>query len=195
MQTKTTSTLAPFLVLLLAACSGSSTERSQTTDAGTTSTASAPSAPVAPPVASPPSTAPGPNLTYGQLDTTLDGEVPIRWNPVFSGAPRTRLEGGVLWAPARDVVRVLSPNARVAFEGGQLKVDGKAVSARARSESGEVWAEVVPLARHFGALGRVQAADDSVVIFPRETLLWLRDHGDPNAPAVREAKQAGLLDG
>ena len=193
MQTKTTATLAPLLVLFLAACSGSSTERSQT-DAGTSSTAPAPSSTVTTPVASQPP-APGPNLTYGQLDTTLDGEVPIRWNPVFSGAPRTRLEGGVLWAPARDVVRVLSPQAKVAFQGGQLQVDGKPVSARARSESGEVWVEVVPLARHFGALGRVNPQDSSVVIFPRETLLWLRDHGDPNAPAVREAREAGLLDG
>ena len=138
---------------------------------------------------------PGPNLQYGELDTTLDGEVPIRWNPVFTGAPRTRLEGNVLWAPAPEVVRVLSPTAKVTFEGGQLKVDGKAVATRARSENGVIWAEVVPLARHFGALGRVQQADQSVVIFPRNLLLWMRDHGDPNAPALREAKEAGLLDG
>ena len=191
MQTKTTSTLA-LLLVLLAACSGSSAGDGRA-DGGTA--ASAPSNPVTTPVATPPSTAPGPGITYGQLDTTMDGEVPIRWNPVFSGAPRTRLEGGVLWAPARDVVRVLSPEARVTFEGGQLRVDGKPVSARARLEGGEAWVEVVPLARHFGALGRVKPEDQSVVIFPRETLLWLRDNGDPNAPAVREAKAAGLLDG
>ncbi|MES1244543.1 MAG: hypothetical protein ABUT39_23255 [Acidobacteriota bacterium] len=76
-----------------------------------------------------------------------------------------------------------------------MRVDGKAVAARARLENGEIWSEVVPLARHFRALGRVLPEDKSVVLFPRATLLWLRDHGDPNAPAVREAKAAGLLDG
>ncbi|HJX29612.1 MAG TPA: hypothetical protein VJ885_17045 [Thermoanaerobaculia bacterium] len=129
------------------------------------------------------------------LDTSIDGEVPIRWTPVFNGPPQTRLVRDVLWAPAEEVVRVLSPGARVTVEGEQLKVDGKTVAARARVENGVVWAEVVPLARHFGALGRVQPADQSVVLFPRDTLLWLRDHGDPNAPAVREAKEAGLLGG
>jgi hypothetical protein len=125
----------------------------------------------------------------------MDGEVPIRWTPVFDGPPRTRLIDDVLWAPAEDVVRVLSPGARVAVEGEQLKVDGKTVAARARVINGLAWAEVVPLARHFGALGRVQPADKSVVLFPRDTLLWLRDNGDPNAPAVREAREAGLLGG
>lgn len=177
--------IAPLVALLLVACSGGSTERSRT-DAGGTASASA---------TTQPAMTPGPNLQYGELDTTLDGEVPIRWNPVFTGAPRTRLEGNVLWAPAQEVVRVLSPTAKVTFEGGQLKVDGKAVATRARSENGVIWAEVVPLARHFGALGRVQQADQSVVIFPRNLLLWMRDHGDPNAPALREAKEAGLLDG
>lgn len=215
---------APLVALFLVACSGSSTERGRTdtgatqeTGAGTTASASgstaespssAPSTPATAPVTttvtapvtttapSQPATAtPGPNLTYGVLDTSMDGEVPIRWTPVFNGPPRTRLEGGVLWAPAEEVVRVLSPGARVAFEGGQLKVNGKPVTARARVENGVAWAEVVPLARHFGALGRVQAADQSVVLFPRATLLWMRDKGDPNAPAVREAKEAGLLDG
>jgi hypothetical protein len=209
----------PLVALLLMACSGSSTERGRTdtgapqeAGAGTTASASGstaespssvPSTPVTTPVTAPVTTpapsqsaaTPGPNLTYGVLDTSMDGEVPIRWIPVFNGPPRTRLEGGVLWAPAEDVVRVLSPGARVAFEGGQLKVDGKPVTARARVENGVVWSEVVPLARHFGALGRVQAADQAVVLFPRATLLWMRDKGDPNAPAVREAKEAGLLDG
>lgn len=147
------------------------------------------------PSPSQPATTPGPNLTYGVLDTSLNDELPIRWTPVFTGPPRTRLEGDVLWAPAEEVVRVLSPGARVTFEGGQLKVDAKPVAARARAENGVTWAEVVPLARHFGALGRVLPEDKAVVIFPRDTLLWLRDHGDPQAPALREAKEAGLLDG
>jgi hypothetical protein len=185
--------IAPLLALLLMACSGGSADRGHTNTG-----ASVPPAPAATPVSTPAASqpvAPGPNLTYGVVDTQVDGETPIRWAPVFNGPPRTRLEGEILWAPAQEVVRVLSPKARVTFEGGQLKADGKTVAARARSENGEVWAEVVPLARHFGALGRVQAMDRSVVLFPRETLLWLRDHGDPNAPAVREAKEAGLLDG
>lgn len=198
--------MASLVALLLMACSGSSSESGRTS-AGTASTSgstagSPPSAsptPAATPAATPsPSqsaTTPGPNLTYGVLDTKMDGELPIRWTPVFTGPPKTRLESGVLWAPAEDVARVLSPGARVAFEGGQLKVDGKTVAARARVENGVTWAEVVPLARHFGALGRVLPEDRSVVIFPRDTLLWLRDHGDPQAPAVREAKEAGLLDG
>lgn len=203
--------IVPLVALLVMACSGSSTERGRT-DAGATrkteaenaasasgpsreSPSSAPSTPASTPVLSQPATTPGPNLTYGKLDTNLDGEVPIRWTPVFTGPPRTRLEGDVLWAPAEEVVRVLSPGARVTFEGGQLKVDGKPVAARARVENGVAWAEVVPLARHFKALGRVHPVDKSVVIFPRETLLWLRDHGDPKAPAVHEAKEAGLLDG
>ena len=105
------------------------------------------------------------------------------------------LKPGTDFAGRYEVVRVLSPTAKVTFEGGQLKVDGKPVATRARSENGVIWAEVVPLARHFGALGRVQQADQSVVIFPRNLLLWMRDHGDPNAPALREAKEAGLLDG
>lgn len=203
--------MAPLVALLLTACSGSSHERGRA-DAGVTrdseadATASASGSTTGSPSSAPPTptpdlassqsaTTPGPNLTYGVLDTSVDGELPIRWTPVFSGPPRTRLDGGVLWAPAEAVVRVLSPGARVTFEGGQLKVDGKPVAARARVENGETWAEVVPLARHFGALGRVLPEDRSVVIFPRDTLLWLRDHGDPQAPAVREAKEAGLLDG
>lgn len=182
--------IAPLVALFIIACSGSSTERGRTDSgatretgagAGTTASASSPT--------------PGPNLTYGVLDTSVDGEVPIRWTPVFNGPPQTRLVGDVLWAPAEEVVRVLSPGARVTVEGEQLKVDGKTVAAGARVENGVVWAEVVPLARHFGALGRVQPADRSVVIFPRDTLLWLRDNGGPNAPAVREAKEAGLLGG
>lgn len=195
--------MVALVALLFLACSGSSQERGRT-DTGATrdtqastagSAAGSPtSAPAATPAAAPAST-PGPNLTYGVLDTSLNDEVPIRWTPVFPGAPRTRLEGDVLWAPAAEVVRVLSPGARMTFEGGQLKVDGKTVAARARVENGETWAEVVPLARHLGALGRVLPEDRSVVLFPRATLLWLRDHGDPNAPAVREAKAAGLLDG
>lgn len=199
--------MVPLVALLFMACSGSSQEHGRT-DAGATqdaqpgtttsasgSTASSPSsAPAAVPTAAPAST-PGPNLTYGVVDTTLNDETPIRWTPVFQGSPRTRLEGDVLWAPAAEVVRVLSPGARLAVEGGQLKVDGKTVAARARLENGEIWSEVVPLARHFGALGRVRQEDKSVVLFPRATLLWLRDHGDPNAPAVREAKAAGLLEG
>lgn len=187
--------IAPLVALFVMACSGSSTERGHT-DAGTTRDSGAGST-VASMPASPAQTgtAPGPNLTYGVLDTSIDGEVPIRWTPVFNGPPQTRLVRDVLWAPAEEVVRVLSPGARVTVEGEQLKVDGKTVAAGARVENGVVWAEVVPLARHFGALGRVQPADQSVVLFPRDTLLWLRDHGDPNAPAVREAKEAGLLGG
>lgn len=208
---------ASLLALFLMACSGSSAERGRTdagaaqeTEAGTTASASstetevpssAPSVPTTSPEPTPivPSqtatTTPGPNLTYGVLDTSMDGEVPIRWTPVFNGPPQTRLVGDVLWAPAQEVVRVLSPGARMTVDGQQLKVDGKTVAARARVENGVVWAEVVPLARHFGALGRVQPTDRSVVIFPRDTLVWLRDNGDPNAPAVREAREAGLLDG
>lgn len=196
--------MAPLAALLLMACSGSPQERGRT-DAGTATrdaqagaTASAPGSPSSAPASTPaavPASTPGPNLTYGVVDTSLNDEVPIRWTPVFPGAPRTRLEGDALWAPAAEVVRVLSPGARVTFEEGQLKVDGKTVAARARVENGEAWAEVVPLARHLGALGRVLPEDRSVVLFPRATLLWLRDHGDPNAPAVREARAAGLLEG
>ena len=198
--------MAPLAALLFLACSGSSQEHGRTdagvtqdSEAGTTastsgstagSTSSAPSSPTAVPA-----TTPGPNLSYGVLDTSMNEELPIRWTPVFSGPPRTRLEGDVLWAPAEEVARVLSPKARVTFEGGQLKADGKSVAARAKVENGVVWAEVVPLARHFGALGRVLPEDKSVVLFPRDTLLWLRDHGDPGAPALREAREAGLLDG
>ena len=207
--------IAPLVALFLMACSGSSergrTDAGVTRDsaAGTTASASgspsetptsAPSTPATTPASTPvvpsqPAATPGPNLTYGVVDTSMDGEVPIRWTPVFDGPPRTRLIDDVLWAPAEDVVRVLSPGARVAVEGEQLKVDGKTVAARARVINGLAWAEVVPLARHFGALGRVQPADKSVVLFPRDTLLWLRDNGDPNAPAVREAREAGLLGG
>ena len=113
--------IAPLVALLLVACSGGSTERSRT-DAGSTASASgstasspssAPSTSATTPATTQPAMTPGPNLQYGELDTTLDGEVPIRWNPVFTGAPRTRLEGNVLWAPAQDVVRVLSPTAKV----------------------------------------------------------------------------------
>lgn len=211
--------IVPLVALLSMACSGSSTERSRT-DAGATveaetpastagaassSTSSTPpasssspaaAAPATTPASPQPATTPGPNITYGILDTNLkDEEVPIRWTPVFTGTPQTRLEGDVLWAPAPEIARVLSPNARVTFEGGQLRVDGKTVAARTRLENGVVWAEVVPLARHFGALGRVRPEDRSVVIIPRDALLWLRDHGDPQSPAVVEAKAAGLLDG
>lgn len=206
--------IVPLVALLLMSCSGSTesghTDAGATRDTGAGAAASSsgstkdspPSvvsipatAPAPTPGPSQTATTPGPNLTYGVVDTSLDGEVPIRWTPVFTGPPQTRLAGDVLWAPAQEVVSVLSPGARVTFEGEQLKVDGQPVAARARVENGVAWAEVVPLARHFGALGRVHPEDKSVVIFPRETLLWLRDHGDPKAPAVREAEEAGLLDG
>lgn len=135
----------------------------------------------------------GPALSYAVLDPKMEGELPVRWLPVFSGPPRTGLEGGVLWAPAAAVVRVLAPEARVTFAGGHLQIDGETTAVPARLEGGEAWAAVAPLARRFGAYARVHEEDGSVAIWPRDALLWLRDHGDPGAPVLREAKAAGLL--
>ena len=135
-----------------------------------------------------------PDLSYAQLDMTLDGEAPIRWVPVFGGKPRTLLEAGVLWAPVAAVVAVLSPRALVAWKAESLEVDGQTLAIPVREIQGEPWAEVAPLARHFGAYARVHPDDGSVVLWPRDALLWLRDHGDPRAPALKEAREAGLLD-
>lgn len=186
-------TMAP--VLFLVACSSGPADRSRGEVEAVPESRSGAAAPVSSPAPAPsrPASAAGPDLSYAVLDTKKEGELPVRWVQAFSGTPQTRLEGGVLWAPAAPVVRILAPNARVTFEGGALKVDGKAVTAPARSENGEPWAAVVPLARHFGAYARVHPDDGSIAIWPRDVLLWMRDHGDPQAPVLREAKDAGLL--
>ena len=188
---------ASLVALLLAACSGDSVDRGRAkveTAPEPSPAASAPSAtPVSTPDAPRPSPAGGPDLSYAVLDPKMEGELPIRWIPIFDGAPRTRLENGSLWAPTSAVVRVLASEAKVAFEGGRLKIDGQPVDTPARLENGEPWAAVTPLARHFGAYARIHQEDGSVAIWPRDALIWLRDHGYPRAPVLREARAAGLL--
>ncbi len=188
---------ASLVALFLAACSGDSVDRGRARVETAPEPGPAASAPSATPVSTPdaprPSSVGGPDLSYAALDPKMEGELPIRWIPIFDGTPRTRLEDGSLWAPASAVVRVLASGAKVAFEGGRLKIDGQPVDTPARLENGEPWAAVTPLARHFGAYARIHQEDGSVAIWPRDALIWLRDHGDPRAPVLREAKAAGLL--
>ncbi|HSG40578.1 MAG TPA: hypothetical protein VLE27_13130 [Thermoanaerobaculia bacterium] len=187
--------------LLLVACSGGPAERGRAevegtgaaprSDATSSSAAAQPASPS--PTSSSSTPQAGPALSYSVLDTQMEGEVPVRWTPVFTGSPRTRLDGGVLWAPAAAVVRVLAPQSRVTLEGGSLKIDGNAVTTSARLENGEPWAAVAPLARHLGAYALVNETDGSVSLWTRDALVWLRDNGDPQAPVLREARAAGLL--
>jgi hypothetical protein len=184
------------VALLLGACSGGSAERNRG-GAGVTpeprAGATAPdSAPASTPAAPRPSPVAGPDLSYSVLIPESEDEVPIRWTSVFTGTPRTRLEGGELWAPAAAVARVLAPQSRVSFEAGSLKVDGKAVTVPARLENGEPWAAVAPLARHFGALARVREPEGSVSLWTRDALVWLRDNNS-QSPVLQEARAAGLL--
>ncbi|HEY9422476.1 MAG TPA: hypothetical protein VIW92_13750 [Thermoanaerobaculia bacterium] len=151
------------------------------------------SAPISTPAASRPSAVAGPDLSYSVLIPESEDEVPIRWTPVFTGTPQTRLEGGALWAPAASVVRVLAPQSKAIFEGGSLKIDGKAVTAPSRLENGEPWAAVAPLARHLGAYAAVNETDGSVSLWTRDALVWLRDNGDPQSPVLQGAKAAGLI--
>ncbi len=182
------------VALLLGACSGGSAERDRVEvtaepRAGASATDSAPAdAPAAPQ----PSPAAGPELFYSVLIPESEDEVPIRWTPVFTGTPRTRREGGEIWAPAAPVVRVLAPRSRVSFEAGSLKVDGQAVSVPARLENGEPWAAVAPLARDFGALARVHESGGSVSLWTRDALVWVRDN-NPQSPVLQEARAAGLV--
>ncbi len=189
--------MVSLVALLLTACSGGTTAapepRAGASEPAAASVPPAASTTISTPAASQPPSAGGPDLSYAVLDTKMEGESPIRRTPVFTGAPQTRLEGGELWAPATAVVHVLAPEAMVTFEDGRLKIDGRPVTVPARLENGQPWAAVVPLARHFGAYARVHQPDGSVVIWPREALLWLRDHGDQQAAVLREAKAAGLL--
>lgn len=189
----------PLAALLFVACSGGPAERGRAEAGGTVAEPRSEAVPATPassasqPAASSPAPGAGPDLSYGVLDTQMEGEVPIRWMPVFTGPPQTHLEGGTLWAPAAAVVRVLAPHSKVSFEAGSLKINGNAVTAPARLENGEPWAAVAPLARHFGAYARINEADGSVSLWPRDALVWLRDNGDPQAPVLREARAAGLL--
>lgn len=175
----------PLAALLALACTGSSADRNRR-DVEPAPEPVSRAAPAPQPAA-------GPDLSYSVLDPKMEGETPIRRSPVFSGTPQTRLENGTLWAPVRPVVRVLAPQAKVTFKDGRLEVDGKPADVPVRLESGEPWAAVEPLARHFGAYARVHEEDGSVALWPREVLLWLSDHGDPQGAVVREAKAEGLL--
>lgn len=184
------------VALLLGACSGGSAERgrggAEVTPETRAGAAAPDSAPASTPAAPRPSPVAGPELSYSVLIPESEDEVPIRWTSVFTGTPRTRLEGGELWAPAAAVARVLAPQSRVSFEAGSLKIDGKAASVPARLENGEPWAAVAPLARHFGALARVHESGGSVSLWTRDALVWLRDNNS-QSPVLQEARAAGLV--
>ena len=179
---------APLFVLLLAACAPSP-------PAGdTTAAPSAPTPPVVVPSLSP-TAAPKMASPVLQVAVLADrgSDSPFRWEPIEPGPPRTRREGGVLWAPAATVVHALKPGAVARIVDGGLEVDGVPMTLPTRTDSGDTWVPVPDLALALGGFARTHPDDGSVTLWPASALQWLRENGDPNAPVLLEARAAGAI--
>lgn len=135
-----------------------------------------------------------PELLYVKVAPELSEETPVVEQRLPASPGREPyLRNDTLYAAAGDLVAVLRPGARVSLRNGRVLVDGRQAPFGGVERGGAVYVPVKAFAREFGAYVRVNPVDGSATLWPREALLYWREHGDPRAPVLREAVEEGLI--
>jgi hypothetical protein len=133
-------------------------------------------------------------LSYVVIAPEISEETPVverRLSPAAGRAPFLRND--TLYAAADDLVRILSPGARVSLNAGQVVVNGRRMPVTGLEQSGALYVPVKAFARQLGAYARVNEVDGSATIWPRDALVYWKEHGPANAPVLMEAAAEGLI--
>lgn len=135
-----------------------------------------------------------PELAYVVVAPEISEETPVveRRLSLAAGRP-TFLRNDTLYAAADDLVPILSPGARVSLSDSVVVVNGRGLPVTGLEQNGAVYVPVKEFARQFGAYTRVNEVDGSATIWPRDALVYWKEHGPANAPVLMEAAAEGLI--
>jgi hypothetical protein len=133
-------------------------------------------------------------LSYVVIAPEISEETPVVERRLSPAAGRsTFLRNDTLYAAADDLVPVLSPGARVSLSDRMVVVNGRRLPVTGLEKNGAVCVPVKAFARWFGAYTLVNGVDGSATIWPREALVYWKEHGPANAPVLMKAAAEGLI--
>jgi hypothetical protein len=135
-----------------------------------------------------------PSIGYMIIAPEISEETPVvnqRLSPT-PGRP-TFLRNDTLYVAADDLLRVLSPGARVSLGDGAVVVNDRKLPVTGLERNGAVYVPVKAFARQFGALTLLNEVDGSATIWPKDVLIYWKKHGPGNAPVLLQAAAEGLI--
>lgn len=135
-----------------------------------------------------------PELLYVIIAPEISEETPVvdrRLSPA-AGRP-TFLRNDTLYAAGDDLLPILSPGARISLSNGAVVVNSRRLPVTGFKQNGAVYVPVKVFARQFGAYTRVNDVDGSATIWPRDALIYWKEHGPANAPVLKDAAAEGLI--
>lgn len=102
--------------------------------------------------------------------------------------------GDILYADGPALLSLMKENGSLVLETGRVAIDGVRTDIRGYSREGVVFVAVEPFARHFrGVVMTSPHRPGSATIWPRSTLVFLKQTGDTAGGPYQQAKREGLL--
>jgi hypothetical protein len=110
--------------------------------------------------------------------------------------PGSHLDGDIVYADVTDIVSLLAPSSELEVKEGQVYIDGKQIVLRENPAHYHGTSLYVPI-KDFALYFRAYTAIDqhgSATIWSQEILQYHKQHGEPNAQVLIDAKAEGLID-